>query len=489
MRRKTFIKIYSEIKKEAERKLITQNYSDVILIYKKLAILAYNMNCFYSDLEIENKIEILGEILVKRTAFYPVKNRLIFFDSFGWDNRGLTQQYIRGLGLLEYEILFIFENFDKDKSIEILNEIKLNNKIKIIELSEYTSPLDKINKITNLIEEFSPSKAFLHLSPWCIESIIVWSVFKDIKRFFINLTDHAFWLGNNTFDYCIEFRDYGYSLSTKYRNIPKHKLIKLPYYPIVNLETEFQGFPIETKGKFIITSGSSYYKIMGDGNKFFKLLNKLSKRHNNIIILFAGSGDSFVLKGLIEKYKLNEVFIPIGERKDIAQVVNNSHLYVSTYPVTGGLMNLYAISSLIPIIGYSNEQIESNKIETLLQKNTETQLTYFNEKEFLDEFSNMIENETYRLEKARKIRNSVISVDNFNLELKKIVQGEYNVDFKELELNQKKIEAVYLEVENNYTNICLNFLYSIKEDFPKIKNLISFLHFLNFPIKHLKGRI
>ena len=43
-------------------------------------------------------------------------------------------------------------------------------------------------------------------------------------RYQINLTDHAFWLGSQCFDKCIEFRSYGASISKEYREIQSSKI-------------------------------------------------------------------------------------------------------------------------------------------------------------------------------------------------------------------------------------------------------------------------
>ena len=41
-----------------------------------------------------------------------------------------------------------------------------------------------------------------------------------MKRYQVNLTDHAFWLGTYAFDYCLEFLDFGAIVSREYRHIP-----------------------------------------------------------------------------------------------------------------------------------------------------------------------------------------------------------------------------------------------------------------------------
>lgn len=69
-----------------------------------------------------------------------------------------------------------------------------------------------------------------------------------MKRYQINLTDHAFWLGAHAFDYVLEFRDFGANVSRQYHHIAPHKILKQPYYPYIDRTLSFQGFPFENYG-------------------------------------------------------------------------------------------------------------------------------------------------------------------------------------------------------------------------------------------------
>lgn len=64
------------------------------------------------------------------------------------------------------------------------------------------------------------------------------------------MTDHAFWLGRFAFDYCIEFRVYGYNISIQKRKIEKEKILMLPYYPVIRKE-KYQGLPFPDSTRFI----------------------------------------------------------------------------------------------------------------------------------------------------------------------------------------------------------------------------------------------
>lgn len=102
-----------------------------------------------------------------------------------------------------------------------------------------------------------------------------------VTRYQINLTDHAFWLGARCIDKCIEFRDYGANVSAKYRGISKNIIAKLPFYPIVNKDISFQGFPFQiVKGQKVVFSGGALYKTFGGQNKYYDIIDNILKNIN-----------------------------------------------------------------------------------------------------------------------------------------------------------------------------------------------------------------
>ncbi|MFA9290042.1 MAG: hypothetical protein ACEQSF_02310 [Solirubrobacteraceae bacterium] len=483
-----FLKLYNKIHSIADKNLLAKEYEKVISLYEIQSSLSYFTNIFYTDKKIEDNLLLLSKELVKRKVNFDENRnqKIIFFDSFGWDNKGLTQQYIRALIDKNIEFLFVFENFNDKISQNIQKELNDYPSCKSYKIQSDLSKIEKINALTEVIEEYKPTDAFLHLNPSAVTSIIVWNSFIDIKRYQINLTDHAFWLGVNAFDYCIEFRDYGYNISKNQRNIAEEKVIKLPYYPIIDEFQKFEGFPKVDSNKIIIVSGASYYKVFGGNDKYFKLLKKIKEQNKNIVVFFAGSGNTVILNKLIKKYNLKGFFIPIGERKDISQVVRNADIYLATYPLSGGLMSLFAIKSEVPIIGFTEKELLLNSLESLVELNTNNQLTYFDEDSFLKEMNIMIQNKEYRINKAKNITDSVISIVDFNSRVLNILSQKPNQNFKKIDINLTKVEEVYLEVQNNYQPNVVNILFYNLNQLQEIKYEIIFLKLHSYFLNSLK---
>lgn len=98
---------------------------------------------------------------------------------------------------------------------------------------------------------------FFYSLPYDVAGILFMDLLKETReRFFINLTDHAFWLGKFCSDYYIDFRTYGTSISNNQRHIPQEKIRLLPYYPFINQSVKYTGLPFDLKNRKLIFSGA-----------------------------------------------------------------------------------------------------------------------------------------------------------------------------------------------------------------------------------------
>lgn len=309
----------------------------------------------------------------------------------------------------------------------------------------------KIEYLKKVIEEYNPYSIFMYTVPDDVVITTILHHYKNqITRYQINLTDHAFWLGAKCIDYCIEFRDYGAYISNTYRQIPKEKICLLPYYPIINENIEFQGYPCEfnEQEQKLIFSGGSLYKTFGAGNKYYLIVDYILNNFKEAIFWYAGSGDRTEINKLIKKYP-NRIFIT-AERLDLYQILKRSYFYLSTYPVCGGLMFQYAaIAGKLPLTlkfddctdGFLIDQeklnIEFNSIEILKEK-----------------IKFVFENPGYLKEEETILVKSVIKAEDFEIELENLLDNQktnYKLVYKSIEV--KEFLKVYKE-NMTYEKLC-----------------------------------
>ena len=304
-------KQYNSFKKLAYKYFEEGNFEKSKKYIEVCARIGYKYNFSYCDDELEHLISCISQALYKEAKVTPKNGKIVFYDSFCIDNRGLTQQYIRAIFSWGFDMLFITSA--KKIGNDILSELKAGNST-ILQID--SSPLNQNKEYyQEIILRFQPEAILQHFSPWDIEGFILWHRITGADRYLINLTDHAFWLGKCCTDHILEFRRYGIYLSLHQRRIDAKKLLFQPYYPIESKKA-FQGFNIP-QNKTLLFSGSSYYKIYGKDKIFLKLVRQVLEANDNAVFLLAGNGNDRPIKKFIKEHNLGERFFLLGNRNEL----------------------------------------------------------------------------------------------------------------------------------------------------------------------------
>lgn len=438
------------IKKHIENSINKQNYENALTYTSLAADILYNYNQCYCDEDLENFISIISKKLLENNNEIKVceKDTIIFYDGFGIDLRGLAQIYILGLSKNK-RIIYITKEKQKQQVKEICKILqKSNNSYLFIPEG---SNIDKIKFVNNLILKYKPRNIFMYTTP---DDVIITTVLYNyeniITRYQINLTDHAFWIGCKCLDYCIEFRNYGAYISNKFRLISKEKIILLPYYPIINKNFEFKGYPFEfnEKKQKIVFSGGSLYKTFGDNNKYYLIVDYILSKFSDVIFWYAGYGNRKEIDKLISKYP-GRCFIT-QERKDLYQVLKKCYFYLSTYPLCGGLMFQYAAAAgRLPITLKYDDSTNGFLI------NQENLGIEFNSiKEIEEAIEKILTDNKYLKKQEKNILNSIILPEVFEKNLKNLVDNqktEFKVDLKPINID--RILAEY-KANMTYEKLC-----------------------------------
>lgn len=435
-------------------------FNESLLCAKRAAQIAYHLNFRFCDMRLEKLCNDVGTSLLSRggTTKNREKNgRVIFYDCFGYDSRGLTQQYIRALQANGIPFTYVLNSkIPLEQNPNIQKELNDNQQATVVELDKNLSDVDKLLELYSIVKKINPAKVFLHMAPNDVVGVAVWSFCNDSIRYQINLTDHAFWLGAGCIDYNIEFREYGRSLTLQERNLREDQLLYLPYYPLRTAKIPFEGFPFEKKAnEIVLFSGASLYKFYGDKNKYFLLMKQILDTHLNTKLIIAGSGEIAPFKAFINNNGYQDRVIMLGDRRDISAIFDNVDIYIGSYPMCGGLMSQFAVEAGVPIVQYTSARLPINIIETLFPfRPAGTKVTYFDDREFLNQVDMLISSKEKRSENVEKLRNSVISPERFNAMFKSIYKLDDDAFFcngiEEYDISVDTIFRTYLELENEY---------------------------------------
>ena len=384
--RDRILRDYNKIKVLVSKKLKKGDLDKTCNYLQLAASFMYNCNIMYADEELE---KILSKIAALCTNYKEQQlnispnicqkedqRRLVFYDYFALDNRGLTEQYIDAFNRLGINVLFVMRKQKSEKSHEIYKKIKDNSKFSIYLTHEHEGE-KLIKEIFEAFKNYKPTDLIAHTSPWDIEGLCACLAMEGLcSRYLSNITDHAFWLGTTAFDYFLEFRDYGCSISQSYRGISPEKDIKMPYFPITNKDIPFDGFPFNPDNKQIIISGGSIYKIKGS-SKYLEIVKHILDNHPDTLFLYLGSGDHEYLQSFSDQNGYENRFFHIPERKDIYQLIRHSTFYLNTYPMLGGLMTQIAsMAGKLPLTLNDTNDPFMSVPEFLMINDFSTQLEY-----------------------------------------------------------------------------------------------------------------
>lgn len=428
-------------------------YIDIYSFFQYL----FNLSPDYSDRTQEKFLENIAESCFNSFAIKGDEDIVLFYDYFGFDNRGLTQQYLRALFSKEKRVIYVLESKNpKFHQTDIYKELNIYPYSTIYQL-EADSYLGKVEEIIQILKKEKPSKIMMHLAPWDVVAYISFYLVKGLTRYQINLTDHAFWLGVGVTDICLEFREFGANISKKCRKIDTEKIRLLPYYPIINSESEFKGFPEGVKNKKKIFSGSTLYKILGENLIFLDLIKRLLELDDDLVFILAGGGNKTAILNYIKENRLENKFYLIGNRKDISEVIKHSDYYFTTYPFTGGLLSQIAAMSKVPVFSFSTKKYIGNDLKEIFYKMKNPLEEYDTLDLMVNRFKSVYKDKQFLQNYAEDLSNSMITPQEFSDYLQQIFQGENPFQYLERDMKiegyQDASSEYLIESENKYNPV------------------------------------
>lgn len=411
--------LFVKFKQKAQKCFDRGQYDNCLKYLAAACRTAYTFYIGFTEVKIESMLKDLGSKIQKK-GYLGGKARCVFYDTFSQDAQGLTMQYVDAIIAAGWEMLYITEfGLDDPRSTRLKQTLIDYSQATVITVPKDKKGMAKAQFVYDAIVNYAPNMLFMHIHPSAVEAVTAfYALPKEIIRYQINLTDHAYWVGAGCVDYCFEFREYGASLSVGRRGISKDHVLLMPYYPMMK-ETVFEGFPEESEGRVRIFSGASLYKIIDENDTFFKLNKAILDANPNAITLFAGSGDMAILNSLIEKYGLKGRFIPIGQRNDIFECYKHSDIYLSSFPQFGALMAQFAAHAGLPILAYAYS-ISGVVEEVVCQKHKE-KITFTDMDALVAEASHLVNDSDYRKLRGQAIKDCVIGVEEFNQSFKESV--------------------------------------------------------------------
>lgn len=431
----------NSLKKIALKSFNCGNIEKALAAISSCADILYHYNQYYVDDFLEdillkishNLFEDESKKIQNKMIEKKNNNVILFYDGFGLDNRGIASNITWAIAKNNYKLVYVTEKDRKDKQ-PLLKTLLKDFEVEYCYIDNKCGYIEYAKQLYNIIINHKPKFSFFYTFPSDVSGVVAFNSVKDFTvRFQVDLTDHAFWLGINAFDYISSGREYSVSIQKYYRSIETSKMIwfDLAGYPMVP-KVEFEGLPFEQKTKFVF-SGGALYKTIGDkNNTFYAIIDYILRKHQDVYFYYLGEGDTTEIDKLISSYP-SRVFLG-KERKDFYDVLKRCLFCLNTYPMFGGMMMRYAaLAGRLPLT-----LIHNSEAADILYKQSSREIEYDNLDVMLCDIDRIILDDNYRKDREKKLKGAVYDEMQYVNNIKSIVETNKSL----LECDFSKIEKV-----------------------------------------------
>ena len=414
----------------------------------------YMFNQFYTDDKLEEITAQVGDELKAKyhfASYDKARDCILLYDGFGLDTRGVVLMYLNALGKNGYKVHYVTNWKVKDQIPTIKNLCeKYNIQMSYIDMTHYERWCVQLAQV---FENIRPRTAFFYTTPFDSSACAAFHMYEGLcKRFLIDLTDHAYWLGKCANDYFLGSREMSAYIQHFERKIPKERCIKLGVNLLMEEWDDHSGLPFDVEEDEYIFSGGALYKTLGDvNNNYYKIVHHILEKHNTIKFIYAGTGDDRELKKIIAEFP-NRAF-HINERKDFYYLIQNSVLYLNTYPMFGGMMMKYsALAHRLPITLKHGSDSDG-----LLLHQEECRIEYSNYEDLITDVDRLLDDSNYRSEREKLLEGSVITEERFVNNVRGVIEKnetDYTHAFLKLDTTEFRREY-YKRFDYDQNMMCI----------------------------------
>ncbi len=410
-------------------------------------VFQHKLNQELTDTVLENQLLKISSNQFPEETVTPNADLIMLYDSIGVDNIALSYHYLSFLVDSGRSFVYVVRDSGKNRLLLEMAE-NCENCLTVIHYQE-KGYLDTAKKIRDVVTQYSPATVIMHMNNTDVAGFVGFSNLNGIQKFYINHGDEQFWIGKALLDYCIEFRSTGKDISHRLREIPLERILLQPYYPIIQ-QHEFCGLELqeENQNRKIIFSGGRFVKTYGRNFQYLKMVRDILYDNENACFVFAGNGNSTPMQAFVRKSGLERRWIITTYRPDLYEVIKRADVYLSTFPLFGGLMTQTAAVAGTPIVELNaNTGNSSYDVLPLLEN---CKIVFDSVQECSEQVKCLLGNDAYKDKIGKELQKSLISKELFDSNFYEILSDKKSrFVFTEVYFDQAKSAQDYLDAENN----------------------------------------
>ena len=441
-----------KLKKLVKKQIDKKNYEVALAAAKTLADIYYSYNQIYTDKELEDELLVVRDAILEKKSYEVDKKCVFFYDGFGLDLRGWAASYARALTGLGYFVVYACPKTAKGKIPHIVAELG-KGQSKIMYFDDRGGLITKAKLVDAIFKEYKPCTAFFYTTPFDVSAAVAFSNNTSTSRVQINLTDHAYWIGTNAFDYITSSREMGASIDIYERGVLLSQLLRSDCAPYIIKDKPKDPYPFDIYSETYIFTGGALYKTLGDKELlYYKTIDYILGKYKDMKFLYAGFGDDTEIKKLKKKFEGRVFHIP--ERPDFFEIIKQSILYINSYPMFGGLMMRYAaLAHKVPITLKHEHDGDG-----ILIDQEKLGIEYADFQEYLQEIDKLLTDGAYRKAKEELVSHAVVTEEIFAKNLDLIIKEHRTMrSYEKVDrLDTTKFRAEY-RARYKYADLCKSF--------------------------------
>lgn len=469
--------IKSDIKNSISRGKIERSFE----LLDQYAIICQGINDHFRDDEIESYLKQISSIILPvATLNGNVREKsIVFYDQIG-TTVCLGLQYLRALVDLGYDITYVFESPIRHAKEVLLNEVK--SCCKSYYIFEGKSTVEKAKEIQRIILESGSSKLITHFSAeGALAACVLYSL-SGIERYRIVPGDHHYHMGIDCYEHYFDYRDFAIKVSVEERKVPMTKVHRLTYYPIIDSQEPFKGFPGQTKNNVVILAAGAEYKFHGS-SWFFDFSKWLLNNNEHTVIVFLG-GESLQLRKYVCDNQFENRFLLLGYRTDFVECMKHSDIFLNSYPMGGGLVGLTAVNLGIPVLSHYDEYNGlQNSIRSFMgAEDVDSPISFYDDNKMKEYATRLINDNDFRKQEGVRVKEMTQTRSRFTNQLGEVLENNSYVvrTITNKSCNLDKRTESYLALQNQFQASILLCLFKAYGFY----FLIHFPYLLGYEIKN-----
>ena len=444
--KRDIVKGLAAIKKKANKCFNNGDINEAMRLIDAYSYIAGQFNFNYSDNDVEMLLGRIADKVINQAQGYRADlDKWILYDDF-CTSYVLGLQWLDAMAASGKRIVYITTRdiLAESRHKNILDRAAQYENVETIIIPQ-GGRIERSQMLYDEIVSSGATKIILHKFATVSPVDLVLPVLPtQIEKYVINLSDQTFWLGARYIDYCLEFRQFGASVSLQRRGLKQEQLLMVPFYPANDLNS-FAGFPDGcTDDKVIIFSGGDYYKTLDEDRTYWMLVKEILNKYPQVIFLFAtknipeGDGE---IKRFIADNHFEGRFIYIQFRSDIYQVFSHCDIYMGTCPTSGSLMSQLAAINCKPILQYYAPGTPDDETEQAICINDHFPISFDRFEDFMLETDRLILDKEYRAQKGSLLFHAMMRPTQFN----QIAYRSLNSNITQLTIDERRINYISLD--------------------------------------------